>query len=41
MSKQLLQLIIKLLIEIEKDRIKLKKKYNKELKYNVNYNAIV
>ena len=36
MSKQLLQLIIKLLIEIEKDRKRITKKYNKELKYNVN-----
>ena len=36
MSKQLLQLIIKLLIEIEKDRKRVTKKYNKELKYNVN-----
>ena len=36
MSKQLLQLIIKLLIEIEKDRKRITKKYNKEIKYNVN-----
>ena len=36
MSKQLLQLIIKLLIEVEKDRKRITKKYNKELKYNVN-----
>ena len=35
MSKQLLKLIIKMLKEIEKDKVKLKKKYNKELKYNV------
>ena len=41
MSNDLVILIIKMLKEIEKDRIKLKKKYNKELKYNVNYNAIV
>ena len=36
MSKQLLQLIIKMLIEIEKDRKRITTKYNKELKYNVN-----
>ena len=36
MSKQLLQLVIKMLIEIEKDRKRITKKYNKELKYNVN-----
>ena len=36
MSKQLLQLIIKLLIEVEKDRKRITKKYNKEIKYNVN-----
>ena len=35
MSKKLLKLIIQLLIEIEKDRIKITKKYNKELKYNM------
>ena len=35
MNKKLLQLIIKMLIEIEKDRKKITKKYNKELKYNV------
>ena len=36
MSKQLLQLVIKMFIEIEKDRKRITKKYNKELKYNVN-----
>ena len=36
MSNDLVILIIKMLKEIEKDRIKLKKKFNKELKYNVN-----
>ena len=36
MSNDLVILIIKMLKEIEKDRIKLKNKYNKELKYNVN-----
>ena len=36
MSKQLLQLIIKLLIEVEHDRKRITKKYNKEIKYNVN-----
>ena len=36
MNKQLLQLVIKMLIEIEKDRKRITKKYNKELKYNVN-----
>ena len=36
MNKQLLQLVIKMLIEIEKDRKRVTKKYNKEIKYNVN-----
>ena len=35
MSNDLVILIIKMLKEIEKDKVKLKKKYNKELKYNV------
>ena len=34
MSNDLVILIIKMLKEIEKDRIKLRNKYNKELKYN-------
>ena len=32
---KLLELIIKMLHEIERDRIKITKKFNKELKYNV------
>ena len=32
---QLLRLIIQMLNEIERDRIKITKKFNKELKYNV------
>ena len=36
MSNDLVILIIKMLIEIEKDRKRITKKYNKELKYNVN-----
>ena len=32
---QLLELIIQMLHEIERDRIKITKKFNKELKYNV------
>ena len=36
MSNDLVILIIKMLKEIEKDRIKLRNKNNKELKYNVN-----
>ena len=36
MSNDLVILIIKMLKEIEKDRLKLTKKFNKELKYNVN-----
>ena len=35
MSKNLVILIIKMLIEIEKDRKRITKKYNKELKYNI------
>ena len=35
MSNDLVILIIKMIKEIEKDRLKLKKKYNKELKYNI------
>ena len=34
MSKKLLKLIIQMLIEIEHDRKRITKKYNKELKYN-------
>ena len=34
MNKKLVQLIIKMLIEIEHDRKRITKKYNKELKYN-------
>lgn len=36
MSKKLLKLTIKMLIEIEKERKQITKKHNKELKYNVN-----
>ena len=32
---KLLELIIQMMNEIERDRIKITKKYNKELKYNV------
>ena len=32
---QLLELIIQMLHEIERDKIKIRKKFNKELKYNV------
>lgn len=32
---RLLELIIQMLHEIERDRIKITKKFNKELKYNV------
>ena len=35
MSKDLVILIIKLLKEIEHDRKRITKKYNKELKYNL------
>ena len=35
MSNDLVILIIKMLIEIEKDRKRITKKYNKELKYNI------
>ena len=35
MNNQLLQLIIKMLIEIEKDRKRITKKFNKQLKYNI------
>ena len=34
-SLKLLRLIIQMLHEIERDRIKITKKFNKELKYNV------
>ena len=36
MSNDLVILIIKMLKEIEKDRKRITKKYNKELKYNIN-----
>ena len=36
MSNDLVILIIKMLKQIEKDRKRITKKYNKELKYNVN-----
>ena len=32
---QLIELIIQMLHEIERDKIKITKKFNKELKYNV------
>ena len=32
---RLLELIIRMMNEIERDRIKITKKFNKELKYNV------
>ena len=35
MNKKLLKLIIQMLIEIENDRKRITKKFNKEIKYNV------